>query len=218
MRRSLLRMNARSISPSVRPRQQGRLGAAFALWGLACAAGSAALGWYGLQAGPPAAGIVGRPAVLGVPDDTTSAPELVVVAHPRCPCTRASLRELQRLLVQAPEDLAVRVLLFVPDGSDADHARSFSEGAVADLAQRLPGARLQHDPGGRLAAALGATTSGHCVLFDADGTTLFAGGVTAMRGHEGPSAGSAALRAAFRGDQAAPTATPTFGCSLASLP
>ena len=61
----------------------------------------------------------------------------------------------------------------------------------------------------------GAETSGHTVLYDASGALRFHGGITAARGHEGGSAGRAAIVAAVRGEEPSSSAH-VFGCSLAS--
>lgn len=62
-----------------------------------------------------------------------------------------------------------------------------------------------------------AKTSGHCLLFDAQGTLQFSGGVTSSRGHQGASAGMASLEAALNGSSASET-YPVFGCPLYSKP
>ena len=46
---------------------------------------------------------------------------------------------------------------------------------------------------------MGATTSGHVLLYDAGGVLRFAGGITDGRGHEGDNAGLDAALALLRG-------------------
>src|SRR4051812_25031914 len=41
-------------------------------------------------------------------------PTLLVFAHPQCPCTRASLEELNRVLARAQSNVVVHVWFFEP--------------------------------------------------------------------------------------------------------
>src|SRR5882724_6512036 len=42
-------------------------------------------------------------------------PTLIMFAHPHCPCTRASLSELARLLTQTPDKLNTYVVFLKPE-------------------------------------------------------------------------------------------------------
>jgi hypothetical protein len=44
-------------------------------------------------------------------------PTLLMLAHPRSPCTRASIRELARLMAQCKDDLSAYVLFYKPEGA-----------------------------------------------------------------------------------------------------
>lgn len=135
-------------------------------------------------------------------------PTVVLFAHPRCPCTHATLSELARALAAAPA-AKLEVRLFVPDdGSEPAWART----ALWSRAAVIPGAHVDVDIGGREAARFDARTSGLVLAYAPDGRRLFAGGVTAGRGHEGDNAGHAALVAALRGDTAA--RADVYGCAL----
>ncbi|GJM21604.1 MAG: hypothetical protein DHS20C15_15190 [Planctomycetota bacterium] len=149
------------------------------------------------------------------PDDTelgaeSGGPELLMFAHALCPCTQASLAELERVLARAPERPRARVVLW----SDPTQPERFSESRLRDRVRAVPEIELVEDPGGRLACNFGVTTSGTTVLFDADGRRRFAGGITASRGHEGTSVGTLALDALLRGESTERSAAPVYGCSL----
>jgi len=45
---------------------------------------------------------------------------LVLFAHPHCPCTRASLHELDRLLAETQNRVSVTVVFTIPDGVPVD--------------------------------------------------------------------------------------------------
>lgn len=187
---------------------------AMLLWALTVGVGWAAMARYEFSVtddGPTATG----PWPEGLVERSAGRPALVVCLHPKCPCSQATLSELERLLAkpvvaaQRPEVLAV---LAIP--RDADD--SWTSAALVERCQRLPGARIQFDCSGRIAAAFGATTSGEVRYFDSAGECRFAGGVTISRGHEGASAGSDALAALLGGAPCPIESTPVFGCRLVS--
>ena len=181
------------------------------LWFLACALGLGALTAYSQRPGVTAGSPTGRPAGL----TATGGLELYVAVHPQCGCTASTLRELARILPRASREVTTRVLLrTLPLDRAADERARFREGANLALVRALRTAEILDDPDGRTARALGATTSGHCVLLDADETPLFRGGITPGRGHEGASAGGSALLARLRDEPTPVHTTPTYGCSL----
>jgi hypothetical protein len=141
-------------------------------------------------------------------------PTLVMFAHPRCPCTRASLGELERLVAEVGGALRVHVLFHRPPDAEEGWERT----DLWSRAERLPNARVAADAGGALARTFGAQTSGHVVVYDPSGRLAFSGGITMARAHEGYSRGRAAVvRLALEGTTSEPC-TPVFGCALARPP
>lgn len=136
-------------------------------------------------------------------------PTLVMVAHPRCPCTLASLDALERLLAGASRPVRAYLLLTVPEGATPE----FASGEALERARRLSGVIVVLDADGRETARFGARTSGHVLAFDADGHLRFAGGITPSRGHRGDAPGRRALAALLAGAPAV-DAAPVFGCPL----
>jgi hypothetical protein len=136
---------------------------------------------------------------------------LVLVLHPHCPCSRASVDELARLMPAFGDRVRVHVLMVAPDGTPA----GWSDGDLAAAVAALPGVETTVDAGAIEAARFGAVTSGQTYLFDLDGTLRFSGGITPARGHHGDSAGRAAVLAALTSD-ALPDASSAsvFGCAL----
>jgi hypothetical protein len=57
-------------------------------------------------------------------------------------------------------------------------------------------------------------TSGHVAVYDRSGTLQFEGGITAGRGHEGPSDGADAALAALTGRRPLISTAPVYGCPL----
>jgi hypothetical protein len=136
---------------------------------------------------------------------------LLLFAHPHCPCSRATLDELEFLLDRAPGRADVRVFLFAPAGS----APGWEGGDLWDRAAALPGARPLRDEGGRIARLFGARTSGQVLLYDAEGRLEFSGGITPARGHGGANRGRDSVLALLTGAGGAAAEAPVFGCPLA---
>ena len=138
-------------------------------------------------------------------------PTLVMFAHPKCPCTRASLGELNRLLANCDNRPSVHVFFLKPDGQNDDWAKDDLWRSAANI----PGLVLHEDAGGREAEHFGAQTSGHVVLYDSRGRLLFKGGITAARGHAGDNTGENLILARLSGQDAGTAKeTPVFGCAL----
>ena len=170
-----------------------------AAWLALAAAGFAA--WERYDATPGAAG----PAADAAP---TGRWELVLFAHPHCPCTRAALAELAELAHDAP-GLAVRVVYVRPPGAPDGWERTGTWGDAA----ALPGITVTADAGDEASRA-GAKTSGHAVLYDPHGRVAFRGGVTRARGRAGDSPGRRAVLALVAGREPETREAPAFGCPL----
>ena len=136
---------------------------------------------------------------------------LVMLIHPQCSCTRASLTELAEVMQRAQGRVDARVLFVQPP--DAAHS------ATWQAAARLPGVRVGVDPTGAEAVRFGALTSGFVVLYDGSRRLRFAGGITGARGHAGANTGRDQLLAAVDLASQDPRRHAVFGCSLdASAP
>jgi hypothetical protein len=137
-------------------------------------------------------------------------PVLVMFAHPKCPCTRASIDELNRLLARCKDRIRVDVLFFQPSGLP----ENWSHGTSWEKAASIPGVTAHADPDGAQARLFGAETSGYVVVYDPRGHLLFRGGITAGRGHAGDNPGADAIAAGLLGHNALVKETPVFGCDL----
>ncbi len=176
------------------------------LWAVAVGLGWTALFAYGNTAGPHGV------APARWPDDTAlprfeGEPQVVLFAHPRCPCTASGLDELAELLPRL--HLPARVLIVV-----AGYAELPASGSLRERAARIPGVRLFDDPGARECRRFGAATSGAVVAYDAAGRLRYSGGVTASRAHAGDNRGAEAVLAVLRGEAPALVRGRVFGCPL----
>lgn len=135
---------------------------------------------------------------------------LVMFAHPQCPCTRASMEELNRLLARTEGKVAAQVFFFKPDKFSGDWVHS----DLWKSAAAIPGVVVREDPNGAQARLFGAETSGDVLLYDTHGRLLFNGGITGSRGHAGDNAGENAIVARLQGQAVSLKQTPVYGCSL----
>jgi hypothetical protein len=179
------------------------------LWLLAIGSGFAMILNYQHAAGPAG----GTPSVW--PTETEIVPDgklatLVLFVHPQCPCSRASLEELNRLLAKTRGKVATHVLFFKPEKFSSEWMRSdlwASASAMSDVAVR-------EDAEGRQAQLFGVETSGFAVLYDANGKLLFSGGITGSRGHAGDNMGEDSIETLLNGNATAVNQTAVYGCPL----
>lgn len=155
-------------------RADHKVSLAVAAWLTLVALGLGALAYF---AGTP--GSAGHPpprwpALEGAPlGPEVQGPRLLVFAHPRCACTRATLAEVERWLASGAASGVEVTLVFCAAGHPPPRVRS--DDLVA-RARGLPGARVVLDLDGRLEAAFAVATSGHALLYDAAGALRFSGG------------------------------------------
>jgi hypothetical protein len=137
-------------------------------------------------------------------------PTLLVFAHPQCPCTRATIGELDRVAARCVGRLQIVVaFLALPELGDP-----WTHGNLWNSAAAIPGVEVLADREGAIARRFHAETSGQTLLFDAAGRLVFEGGITGSRGHAGDNAGEDAVVAFIHGATPACAATPVFGCRL----
>ncbi len=182
-------------------------------WAAAVGLGLSRLWTYKGTAGLPARPPPTWPAATSVVR-TAGLATLVLVLHPQCPCSRATVGELARLMATCDGKLTATVLMLRPEGAPAGWERT-------DLwrsAAAIPNVLVMADEAGTERRRYGAATSGQTFLYAPDGRLLFAGGITASRGHSGDNAGRSAIvslvRAPSDGPRSQPIRTPVYGCPL----
>jgi hypothetical protein len=151
----------------------------------------------------------------------TDRPTLILLAHPQCSCTQASLGELAEVLARAQTRPTTYVVFLKP----LEFAAGWEQGDLWSTATAIPGVTVLRDDEGREAQRFGAATSGQTLLYDAGGTLVFSGGVTGARAHRGDNAGRATLVSLLNGGLSADVnsglhrepghnTTNVFGCPL----
>lgn len=135
---------------------------------------------------------------------------LVLVVHPHCPCSRASLGELSVLMAHSQGRMSTHVLFIRPIGFSEDWEKT----DLWKTAAAIPGVQVLSDVGGVEARRFQSATSGQAILYDAQGVLLFSGGITGSRGHSGDNAGRSAIVSLLNHERAEREEAFVFGCPL----
>ena len=134
---------------------------------------------------------------------------LVMLIHPRCGCSRASLQELARIIELSGPSLQTYVLVYRP----TDFRAGWEKTDLLDAGTRLRRARVVMDADGQEARLFGGFTSGQTFLYDRGGKLRFSGGITSLRGHAGVNRGSMDIVDIVH-SKAEQGAHPVFGCAI----
>jgi hypothetical protein len=138
-----------------------------------------------------------------------SGPTLLVFLHPCCPCSRATLNELEQVLTHLPPSGSAYCLV-----SPLRVDKNFAHKPLVEMARQMTRLQVVIDSQGAESSRFGAQVSGRILLYDAAGQLQFTGGVTPSRGHSGANLGTQSLVALLTGQRAKTSATPVFGCPL----
>jgi len=118
--------------------------------------------------------------------------------------------ELAQIMAHTKGKLAAYVLFLKPEKTGSD----WNNTTLMKTAAAIPGVTVISDADGHEGLTFGVETSGHVLLFNADGRRLFSGGITAARGHSGDNAGESAIETLVNGGTAKQNSALVFGCPL----
>ena len=135
---------------------------------------------------------------------------LLMFIHPRCPCSDASVVELENVLRQT--NASATVVAWLPEAPTEE----WTEAELVRRAAELDGVTIHYDYGGKEAKRFGIKTSGHCLVFDESGSLVFSGGITGSRGHVGDNVGSKMIKQHLESTSIHQT-FPVYGCPLEKL-
>jgi hypothetical protein len=165
---------------------------------------------YSVEAGTPASAPEQWPMESRIPAPK-GAYSLVMTIHPQCPCSRASVIELNNLMaLLRRERVTGHVLVVKP----ADFPDEWIHTESVRAAREIPGVDVVVDIDGKESSRLGAATSGQVLLYGPDGRLRFAGGLTPERGHLGDSAGRQRIVSLVHNGTADGNTSLVFGCEL----
>ena len=179
------------------------------LWVWGAAVGFRTLLIYQATPGKEASASVRWPDASPVPRRQGRA-TLIMLAHPRCPCSRASVGELAWIMARVHGQVDAHVFFVKPAGLPSDWEKSDLWRSAASI----PGVAVHRDEAAAGAGLFGAETSGQTFVYDASGRLLFSGGITGGRGHAGANAGREAVLALLTGTGEVRNDSPAFGCAL----
>lgn len=180
-----------------------------ALWLGFCAAGLGVLVRHQAAAGSPGVPPARWPAGSRLARDPQRS-TLLLFAHPRCPCTRASLDSLAWAMARGGGKVRAYAVFLKPSGAPAGWERT----DLWDAAAAIPGVEAVGDEDAAEAGRFGAETSGQVLLYGAGGTLRFSGGITGARGHFGDNAARDAVVALLAEGPAPGARSRVFGCAL----
>jgi hypothetical protein len=183
------------------------------VWLSAVAYGMAFVWSYNHRPGEASVAPVLWPADSRVP--RASSYTLVMLAHPKCPCTRATLEELSKLMTHTQVThtqgrLRSFVLFIKPLGLPQGWDRT----DLWQSASSIPGVTVLDDSDGVEAKRFDAHVSGQVMLYDQAGKLVFQGGITESRGQIGDNAGRSAIETQVNRGVSERNRTLVFGCAL----
>lgn len=140
---------------------------------------------------------------------------LVMAIHPNCVYAASSLGELRKIYARLPEEIAVTLLEFAPEGE----AESWTTASATELAalSKLQ-ARILMDRNGDIARGLGITKSGQLKIFSPNGKLLYDGGIAPEIRASGVGGSEELIVDIINGSTFNPVATSSFGCNLFDQP
>jgi len=182
---------------------------ALSVWAAMVSYGVASLLIYNTKPGQAAS------APLSFPDapeeeESHGRPLMLVFLHPHCPCSRATLDQLEAILVSNEQEFACRVLIVVPSQAEP----GWENGPLIERVENIAGISFERDFGGMSAKRFAAATSGQVFFYDSDRSLAFSGGITASRGHAGENVGARAIFNLLENKRSPSTMAPVYGCPL----
>ena len=144
-------------------------------------------------------------------DRNANGSTLVMLIHPHCSCSRASIQELAEIIGAAPRTLRTFVVVYRPKES----AVGWEQTDVTRAAASLRRTTLVIDEDGATARRFGGFTSGQTFLYDREGRLRYAGGVTSLRGHAGLNGGRVSV-IRLANTESGKATHPVFGCAINS--
>ncbi|MDZ4405416.1 hypothetical protein [Prosthecobacter sp.] len=161
-----------------------------------------------------AAGLAGNPPaqwpVASLVPQSTGMHSLILFLHPHCPCSRASIGELEQIMTHCQGQVSAQVLFVQP----AEMSEAWAHTGLWHTAAAIPGVSVRCDHAGVEARRFQALTSGQTLLYDPAGALLFQGGITLSRSHAGDNPGRSAVESLVRHESSDPAQTWVFGCAL----
>ena len=182
---------------------------ALGLWSLLVLGGFVILWDYSNNPGAPGEAPLQWPEISALSFDSTS-PNLVMFAHPRCPCTRASLEELEKIVAKSNQQINLNIVFYHPE----KFPQKWVKTSLYHRAERILRAKLSIDTRQQEIHNFRPQTSGQVYLYSQSGKLIYSGGITGSRGHEGDNVGSRTILTWINDGTLLQEKAFVFGCSL----
>lgn len=114
---------------------------------------------------------------------------LLIFLHPMCPCSRATIAELEDILAAHGKNMHPIFVMMTSDKEDKEWRHS----SLTRSAEAIPGGSVIQSKSEYLEKLFSVYTSGQILLYDAAGKLVFSGGITTSRGEQGENPGSVQL-------------------------
>jgi hypothetical protein len=140
------------------------------LWVAVVVTGFAAMEHYAITPGVTSESPLQWPSESAIAQDA-QLPTMLMFAHPRCPCTRSSLEELNRTIASCPGKMKTTIVFTIPE----DGGVEWTESDLVRAARESPNLAVALDRGGKEAVRFGMYTSGNVLLYTPEGALLYNG-------------------------------------------
>ncbi|CAD73292.1 MAG TPA: RedB [Rhodopirellula baltica] len=134
---------------------------------------------------------------------------VLVFYHPHCPCTRATIRCMERMIASFTSQPTIIAYAFVPSG-ETDH---WIESETTDKLRSFGNVSIVADHNAKACRQFDVATSGHVLVYN-DSKLSFSGGITPSRGHEGNCDSGVAFLHSVNGESEDRREWPVFGCAI----
>lgn len=139
---------------------------------------------------------------------------IVAFLHPQCPCSKASVAELEELMEKCGQNANAYALFLKPVGC----LEKFAKSDLFEQTSKIKNVQSIVDENGQEADIFGSRTSGQMMVYNPEGHLVFSGGITSARGHFGENRGlDAAIQSISEQKKPTPNTfncTDVYGCPL----
>ena len=135
---------------------------------------------------------------------------LVIFLHPQCPCSQATIGELERLM----PFIQGKVKILVVFVQSENRSEEWTKQDLWNQVSSIPKVEMILDEKAREAIQFSAQTSGQVFFFNEKAQLIFKGGLTPARGHRGDSFGREVILSYIKNPLMTKSEAPVFGCSL----
>lgn len=180
------------------------------IWAIFIGIGFVSMADYSSRPGSPANITVEFPENLPS-NEKNNLPKIFVFFHPKCPCSSATISELEHLIADT-QNLAVTTVFFYKPVNESDE---WVKTNLWETAKQIPTVEIEIMNEDEM-SKFGVITSGQTIVYDSQDNLIFSGGITVGRGHEGESLGRKSIENYLKTGEIETDKTAVFGCILTS--